>query len=95
MSKKTKTLKRLSDKDLAKLVGGFKDSRKAQAGRAQAGRAQAMSASGSTWLHDCWEGVCTAYAKSQALQKGSPAEKQMLQNSEPVESENPRKGRSY
>ena len=90
MSKKTKTLKRLSDKDLAKLVGGFKDSKKAQAPRAQA-----MSASGATWLYNCWEGVCTPYAKSQALQKASPAEKQMLQNSAPVESENVKKGRSY
>jgi hypothetical protein len=73
--KKVKTLKRLNDKDLAKLVGGRKVA-------PVAGRAQ-LSSSGSTWLYDCWEGTCTPYAKTEALRKATPAEKATLQNSTP------------
>lgn len=49
--KKQKSLKRLSDKELAKLVGG----------------AQVSAAGGATWLYDCWEGVCTAIIKDTVL----------------------------
>jgi len=91
VSKKTKTLKRLSDKDLAKLVGGFKDSPKAKAPKAQA-----MSASGSTWLYSCWEGVCTPYAKSEALRKATPKEKRMLEESSaPAKDASSQEAKSY
>jgi hypothetical protein len=76
MSKKTKTLKRLNDKDLAKLVGGKK--------LEVQGKANAAAAAGSTWLYDCWEGTCTAYMKAQALKKATPAEKALLQKSTPA-----------
>lgn len=67
MSKKVKSLKKLSDKDLSKLVGGLKVS-----------NAGAAAANGSTWLYNCWEGVCTNAMKAEALRKATPAEKAML-----------------
>lgn len=68
MSKKVKSLKKLSDKDLSKIVGG----RKAY------GAGAAAVSMNSTWLYDCWEGTCTNYAKSQALKNATPAQKAML-----------------
>jgi hypothetical protein len=75
MSKKTKTLKRLNDKDLAKLVGGKKVAAQGKVNSA---------AAGSTWLYDCWEGTCTPYMKAEALKKATPAEKALLQRSTPA-----------
>lgn len=76
MSKKVKSLKRLSDKDLAKLIGGAKVG--------GASQRAAVSASGSTWLYDCWEGTCTAAMKTEALKKATPEQKAMLEKSRKV-----------
>ena len=55
MSKKVKSLKRLNDKDLAKLIGGAATATTSV--RSTLGTATAVG--GSTWLYDCWEGTCT------------------------------------
>lgn len=58
MSKKANSLKKLSDKDLAKLIGGASTattSIRSTLNSASMGR-------GDTWLYDCWEGGVPEYA---------------------------------